>query len=507
MRLRLLRLPILSGAVILAGSPSLGQAAQPGPINSAPRDMILNNGLGQIVKVPSNTVPANLVPPPSIGVENQIPQPARGAQVLDPVLQRQQEARQKQTGLELFPAAQPRLMPYLGSADEFGNTAIRPGPLIATTPWDGLAQGAKYWLSQYGLRYSFQQTATFVSMTDVKQGDDALAFYTLSFPAKWAIFSTAEGSTAGWISSQIGIKSGLGGTGGSQSAQSNLGTLTDPSGIWNGVNGIRVQELAWQQSLLDGRFVAVAGVVNQGNYFDANTYANSGRGQYFNSALINSMVMPLPAYNFGANLQWQPMPDWYGMLGGSVGNAHAGHVPWIDFSWNNWSLLGEVGFAPKDVLGLGPGVYRIQPFVAQVAGGAQTNNPVQSGLCFNLQQQLGQDAPFGWFGRFGFGGSQVAAGAAAQIGTGFGMRGPLAYTGLLPSRKNDTAGIGFVWSQPSWSSSPAAHQNEYVLEAGYVLQVTPFARLQPDLQVVWNPAKNPNADHALVFQLQLEVAW
>jgi porin len=365
-------------------------------------------------------------------------------------------------------------------------------------------------------------------MTDVKQGDNALAFYTLSFPAKWAIFSTAEGSTAGWLSSQMGVKVGLDKAGNSQSAQSNLGTLTDPTGVWSGVNGLRVQELAWQQSLFDGRLVAVAGMVNQGNYFDANTYANSGRGQYFNSALINSMVMPLPAYNLGANLQWQPLSDWYGMLGGSVGNAPAGQLPWTDFTWNNWSLLGEFGFAPKDVFGLGPGVYRIQPFVAQAGWVAQTtytvtapgttnstsvtvnsptNSPVQAGLCFNLQQQLGQDAPVGWFGRFGLGGSQVAAGAAAQVATGFGIRGPLACAGLFPSRQNDTAGIGFVWSQPSWSASPAAHQNEYVVEAGYVLQLTPFARLQPDLQFVWNPANNPNADHALVFQLQLEIAW
>jgi len=518
----------LTIAIVSASLVATALAADAPATNSAAGHMLLNNGLGQLINVPTNALPANLLPPPGIGVENQIPQPTRGTKVLEPVQQRQQESRQKQSGLELFPAAQPSLMPYLNSNDELGNTAIRPGPLIATTPWDGLAQGAKYWLSQYGLRYALDQTVTFVSLSNVKQGKDELAFYTLNFPAKWAVFSTAEGSTAGWISSQMGVKTGIGTTGDSQSAQSNLGTLTDPSGIWSGVNGIRVQELAWQQSLFDGQLAAVAGMVNQGNYFDANTYANSGRGQYFNSALINSMVMPLPAYNLGANLQWQPLPDWYGMVGGSVGKAPAGQVPWTDFSWHHWSLLGEFGFAPKDVLGLGPGVYRIQPFVAQVNGVAQTtytvtppgttnstsvtvnsptNSPVQAGLCFNLQQQLGENAPFGWFGRFGLGGSQVTAGAAAQVGTGFGMRGPLAYTGLWPSRKNDTLGIGFVWSQPSWSASPAAYRNEYVLEAGYVLQVTPFARLQPDLQVIWNPSNNPSASHALVFQLQFEIAW
>lgn len=136
-----------------------------------------------------------------------------------------------------------------------------------------------------------------------------------------------------------------------------------------------------------------------------------------------------------------------------------------------------------------------------------TNSPVQAGLCFNLQQQLGEDARFGWFGRFGFGGSRVSGGSTSQIGTGIGMRGPLEYAGLFPSRGNDVAGVGFVWSQPTWSPEVPAHNNEYVLEAGYVLQLTPFARLQPDVQMVWNPAYNSTASQALVFQLQLNVTW
>ena len=480
-------------------------AAEPASTNSAAGHVLLNGSLGQPVKVPTNAVPANLLPPPRIGLEYQVPQPASGTQVPEAVQERIKEAQRKQTGTELFPAAQPSLTPYLGSSDELGNTAIRPDPLIATTPWDALMQQAKYELSQYGLRYGLKQTLTFVTMTDVKQGNDALAFYTLDFPSKWAVYSTAGGSSAGWISSQIEVKSGLNNASDSQSAQSNLGTLTDPTSIWSKINGLRVPELAWQQSLFDGRLVGVAGMVSQGNYFDANTYANSGRGQYLNSALINSMVLPLPSYNLGGNLQWQPASDWYAMLGYSVGQAPSGQVPWTDFSWNNWSLLGEIGYAPKDVLGLGPGVYRIQPFVAQVTGIAQTtytftapgttnstsvtvnsptNSPVQVGLCFNLQQQLGEDARFGWFGRFGLGGSLVSAGAAAQIGTGIGMRGPLEYVGLFPSRGNDVAGLGFVWSQPSWTSGAPA----------YPQRVCAGGRLRPATHPVRSdPARSPGS--------------
>ena len=60
--------------------------------------------------------------------------------------------------------------------------------------------------------------------------------------------------------------------------------------------------------------------------------------------------------------------------------------PWTDFSWHDWALIGEIGYAPDDFLGLGPGVYRIQPFVGQITGlesvtvtftspGAQTRSP------------------------------------------------------------------------------------------------------------------------------------
>ena len=54
---------------------------------------------------------------------------------------------------------------------------------------------------------------------------------------------------------------------------------------------------------------------------------------------------------------------------------------------------------------------------------------------------------------------------------------------------------------------PAAHSNEYGFETTYVLQLTPLASIQPDLQVIWDPANNANADHNIIFQLQLNLTW
>ncbi len=111
------------------------------------------------------------------------------------------------------------------------------------------------------------------------------------------------------------------------------------------------------------------------------------------------------------------------MTGATAGNASAGQTPWTNFSWQDWSVVSEIGFAPHDFLGLGPGVYRIQPFLAQAGG------PTQGGIGFNFEQQLGHKSPFGWFGRFGVGGAQVSAGASAQVGTGFVMEAPARASG------------------------------------------------------------------------------
>ena len=203
--------------------------------------------------------------------------------------------------------------------------------------------------------------------------------------------------------------------------------------------------------------------------------------------------------NLGGNIQWQPTKEWYAIIGAEAGSASAGTLPWKEAGINPWTAQAEFGYAPEDLAGMGPGVYRIQPFIAE------SDDWLQGGLGFNFQQQLGQQSPFGWFGRYGFAGSHVAAGAKEQVGTGFVWQGPFKHL-LFQRTSNDYLGLGFVWSQPAATSKTVIHENEYVLETTYAMQLTPTTKLQPDLQVVWNPTFNPSAS-AVVFQLQLDLAW
>ena len=474
-----------------------GRAADQNASNAPSGEVLLLDRMGQVVQVPTNEMPAGYLPPPTVGLQRQTPEPVKGTSQPEEIQQRNREAA---VGFRFLPSVPSPLAPYLASQNQFGNTAARPGPLFPAEPLEPFIQEPKYWLSEYGLNYSLQQTLTFVSLTGVKQGDNSLGYYTLDLKSAWAVYDSPATGTAGWIKTQLADKSGVGYAGQDQDARRNLGTITDPTGIWSSINGVRVPELAWGQSVLDGEVVAVAGVVNQANYMDQNAYAQSGRGQFINSALIDSRVLPLRRYNFGLNLQWQPAREWYAMFGASAGNNTAGFPPWTEFDFSTWSMLWELGYAPQDVLGLGPGIYRVNPFLAESDGSTG------GGLCFNLQQKLGLRSPFGWYGRFGFGGEQVSRGAAAQVGTGFLVQGPFKHW-LLQRTSNDLLGVGFVWSQPSASAMTVYHQNEYVAETFYTLQFTPTVRLQPDFQYVTNPAYNPAHDHAMVFQLQLILAW
>jgi hypothetical protein len=484
----------------LAASALSLSAAELVQSNAAPADVLLLDSLGRVVEVSTNAMSPSLQPSADVGLRHQIPESAEGSSMSPAVQRRLDTSRAGRFGLQWLPAVPPQLMPYLAGKDEYGNTAVRPGALIPDVPFEPWVQAGKYELSELGFRYSLQQTFTCVGMTGVKQGDDTLSYYTFQLKSKWALFDAPSASTAGWITSEVDAKSGLGTAGATQDAKSNLGTLTDPTSLWNRVNGFRLPELAWQESLRQGQIVLVAGMVSQRNYLDANAYADSARSKFLNSALVHSQVLPLAQYNFGFNLQWQPADEWYGMLGASAGNASAGSDPWTGFNWNDWSLPLEIGYAPRDFLNLGPGVYRVQPFVAGNDGNTG------GGLCFDLQQKLGADSPFGWFGRFGFGDAKVSSGARSQVGTGFVMQGPLKHM-VLGRTSNDLLGTGFVRSQPSDSAKTVYHENEYVWETVYALQLTPFIKIQPDLQLVWNPAYHGDTSHAVVFQLQIAIAW
>ncbi len=402
---------------------------------------------------------------------------------------------------QIFGAPSASLAPTLSNLNTFGSSALQPGALVASDPLSSAAQGVKDALSSLGLRYNLNQAFT-LAVTDASvQGDRAISAYSFECLGAWSLFTSDDlGGTSGWVAFEFDGGSGLGIDWASQSPSTNIGSATETDNAWWG-DSLYVSQLAWGQSFLHGQLVVVAGMIDQSNYFDTNAYANSAFGQLQNEALVNSQVLPMPENNFGLTIQWQPA-DWIYVLAAiGANNQPTSTPPWKDLSGDDVSYLAEIGLVASDLAGLGPGTYRFQPFLATVAG------ETGGGVGFNFEQKLGKDGPFGAFGRFGLGDETTAAieGAEVQIAGGLAMQAPFAAQGFFSAANSGYLACGLAWTRPA-PDAANVHQDEYALELTYVLQVTPTATLQPDVQVVWDPVLSTE-DTEVVFQLSLNLRW
>ena len=414
----------------------------------------------------------------------------------------QQQSENAESPPAWFPAKQPFLMQYLAKRDIPSEFCLQAGSVFPDPAISNFLQGVKTSAAKAGVRYRLQQSFTFAGMGGVANGSSQLGYWSFSLRAVVAILSAPKSGVGLWLTAETSGHLGLDFVSAEQSPRKNLGTIVNPAGAVGGPNGIALRQLALQLSLFEGQFVLFAGVINQGRFLDRNIYADTARGQFLNSGLIHGAVLPLAGRNLGLLMQWQPANLFYAMFGFAANNQRTGHSPLDHLSLDDISYILELGLTPQDVCGLGPGIYRLQPFLSTVGG------KTQPGIGINLQQRLGKDSPFGYFARFGVGGATTTlSGAALQLGTGLTVRGPLAHLGLVPRLTNDYAGVGFVWSQPNASRRPAVHFNEYGVELMYVLQLTRTLTVQPDFQVIQNPANNPKSNTARIFQLQANLVW
>lgn len=397
-----------------------------------------------------------------------------------------------------FPAAEPHLAPYLASLNMYGSNCLAQDSLIPSDPLSEAAQWVKTELARYGINYRLNQSYSFAAMSNVTRGNHTLNFYNMQLLANWVVFNSTDlGGTSGWLTLQANAGLGLGFELRDESPQQNIGTATWPNYGWV-TSEAYISQVSWSQSFFDGQLIVQGGMVDPTIAIDANQYANDQYSQLMNWAFVNSQVLPYAFGSLGAMVQWQPL-DWlYFMVSTGANNTPSGRPPWYEVSGRNWSTIGEIGLISENTFGLGPGVFRVQPFIATVAG------DTSAGVAFNIEQQLGHESPFAVYARVGFGTDETARinGAQTQAAGGLAIIGP------DPSGKLrqafDYFAIGAAWTR---SGSPAAtHEDEFLLEATIVRNITPTLAIQPDLQLIWDPSYG-TSDFNVLFQVQLVFTW
>lgn len=90
----------------------------------------------------------------------------------------------------------------------------------------------------------------------------------------------------------------------------------------------------------------------------------------------------------------------------------------------------------------------------------------------------------------------------------------LAYKGLIPTRDNDTLGVGFAYAQISnGARSQLASEGlrpvraEMVLEATYQAQITNWFMVQPDVQFIINPNASRDLANAFLVGFRAEITF
>lgn len=404
-------------------------------------------------------------------------------------------------GFRFFPAEPPPLKTKLAEAHVLGTECLAHDPLLED-PISTEAQSIKSALSTLGLEYQINQSLTLVLVDEPEDGrSSTLGAYSFQAYLNWYLARDEAGGA--WLSVEAIGGNGIGSNWLNRSPGSAIESLSEPGGTWTGTN-LAVVELAGALSLADGEIAVIAGMVNQSNYIDLNTYSQSQFGQLLNYAFSTNLAMPLPFNDLGVGVQWQPVEWGYVNLGFGSNNGRVGTAPWRDLSSDDLSLIAEFGLVVDDLVGLGPGVYRLQPFVATIEGESG------GGIGVNLEQQLGAESPFGVFGRFGWADDVAATYNDVRAQAAFGVAGwnPFgggegASRGLFGrARQSDYLGVAFAWLRDA-----AGDRDEYALEATYALQVTPTISLQPDVQWIIRRGEGDDRGSDVLFQLQMNVVW
>jgi len=311
-----------------------------------------------------------------------------------------------------------------------------------------------------------------------------------------------------------------------------------------GFNTLRLFELWFQQDLLDDRISIRLGQLSADSEFVISDYSGLFINGTFGWSAVAYMNLPgggagYPMGTLGARLALNPV-DWFTFQAAVFqGNVFAQDVNRHGFRWRldartGYTFLNEAQFRWNHRDGenglpgqLKPGAWfqtgqSADPLAdstnsgnagfyvvldqmlyrepAKPAGLTKEGKLVADGKSFKAPVGMEKsDQGLGWFGR-------VAFTPADRNFINFYFDTGLSYKGLIPTRDNDTIGIGFGYAQLSDGARNSLKDEgavpigaEMVLEFTCQAVITPWLVIQPDLQYIINPGGTTDLNNALVI--------
>lgn len=262
-------------------------------------------------------------------------------------------------------------------------------------------------------------------------------------------------------------------------------TFSDAGGL--------LTNLYWTQSFNDNQFAYIVGQVDTTDYVDIYRLVNIWT-EFNNLAFTTNPAIPVPDQGLGATVRWTIKDNYYVMAGLADTNGNPGkpfdgfdsffdeheYFKHIEFGWaGSW----EQRFADN-----------IHLTLWQADERKQANVPDGWGTAFSFSREFGKWLPFLRVG-YGDGGGAILD---RSISIGFGHSS---------ARQSDRFGLGLQWGRPNKEIYGTTGDDQYTVETYYRMQVLKHLQVVPDVQLLINPAFNPDEDRVWVFGLRARLAF
>jgi hypothetical protein len=251
--------------------------------------------------------------------------------------------------------------------------------------------------------------------------------------------------------------------------QDSLGTngLAQPANAY-------LSHLFLLQDLADRHVQLALGRILLSDFFDNNHVANCEFGQFLAGCLVNNPTIPFPDPGTGAAARWTPVPWLY--LQGAAANASAqaarSDLDTAFRSLSNTFGIFEFGLSPFS--GPRAGVYRFLFWYDRASDEPGSNH----GFAVSFDQPATDRLTFSF--RCGYADTPVDA-LTDFVSVGALLQNP------LPGRDHDALQAALAWGN-------TARRDETLVEVGYRLHVTDSLTLTPLVQIIADPAQNPEDD-------------
>jgi porin len=264
--------------------------------------------------------------------------------------------------------------------------------------------------------------------------------------------------------------------------------------IWGTADGFNkyaysLTELYWEQGAPDDGLMYRLGRMKPSNVWNRGRFVSSNHS-FLNTTLANTPAMALPGAGVGAAAAVALPENGYLLVGvhdANGSNYQSGHPERGEFFYA--LSLGVKRGESKT----GTGHYFVTLWRQDRL--KLEDVPSGQGVAFHVEQEVDREGKLVPFARYSYG---YGAGLRVRqsLAVGLGIEKPF-------ERPSDRFGLAFSWAEPMRNPG----RDQYGLEAFYRLALTPDTQLTPDLQVIFNPADNPQASSVVLGGVRLRTLF